>query len=164
MPPIFKFPVTRFLCAAVLSLAAGAFQLQPFEQPSERTIEGQWEFLLMEAARVRDESASQTSDIAEPTRILEPPPADSLPSRLMETLICSGQGRMLYQWQCYDASVRVELLKKISQYAARLGRLLPLGKFDRLEIQLHDSRVVAQVKPDRMVYVQAAADHGKPTP
>ena len=68
----------------------------------------------------------------------------------------SGQGRPLYQWQCYDANGRVELLKKISQYAARLGRLLPLGKFDRLELQSHDSRAVAQVKPDRMVFVQVA--------
>jgi CheY-like chemotaxis protein len=147
----------------LLALAAGAFQLQPFEPPSERTIEGQWEFLLMEAARVRDESAAQTPDLAsEPSRILETPAAPP-PSRIMETLICSGQGRPLYQWQCYDANGRVELLKKISQYAARIGRLLPLGKFDRLEIQLHDSRVLAQLKPDRMVFVQVAAESGKPS-
>ena len=147
----------------LLSLAAGAFQLQPFEQPPERTIEGQWEFLLMEAARVRDESAAQTAGSAPgPSRILETPPADALPSRILETLICSGQGRPLYEWQCYDANGRVELLKKISQYAARLGRLLPLGKFDRLEIQLHDSRIVAQVKPDRMAFVQVAVENGKP--
>ena len=148
----------------LLALAAGAFQLQPFEPPPARTIEGQWEFLLMEAARVRDESAQPAADAPpEPARILETPPADGLPSLLMETLICSGQGKPLYQWQCYDANGRVELLKKISQYAARLGRLLPLGKFDRLEIQLHDSRAVAQAKPDRLVYVQAALENGKPT-
>jgi len=145
----------------LLSLASGAFQLQPFERPPARTIEGQWEFLLMEAARVRDESAPQTSG-TEPARVLETPPAEGQPSRLLETLICSGQGRPLYQWQCFDANARVELLRKISQYAARLGRLLPLGKFDRLEIQLHDSRAVAQAKSDRMVFVQAAAENGKP--
>ena len=117
----------------------------------------------MEAARVRDESAAQTPGAeTAPTRILETPPAEGPPSRLMETLICTGQARMLYQWQCYDTNARIELLKKISQYAARLGRLLPLGKFDRLEIQLHASRVVAQVKPDRMVFVQAAGEDEKP--
>jgi len=147
----------------LLALASGAFQLQPFEPPPARTIEGQWEFLLMEAARVRDESAQPAADAApEPARILDTPPGDGQLPRLMETLICSGQGKPLYQWQCYDANGRVELLKKISQYAARLGRLLPLGKFDRLEIQLHDSRAVAQAKSDRLVYVQAAAENGKP--
>ena len=147
----------------LLSLSAGAFQLQPFEQPPARTIEGQWEFLLMEAARVRDETAPPPPDpAAEPARILEPPPAQGASARLMETLICSGQGQPLYQWQCADAGDRVELLKKISQYGARLGRLLPLGKFDRLEIQLHESRTVAQVNPDRMVFVHVAAESGKP--
>lgn len=38
----------------LLSLSGGAFQLQPFEAPPTHSIEGQWEFLLMEAARVRD--------------------------------------------------------------------------------------------------------------
>ncbi len=91
-----------------------------------------------------------------------PPPAGRVPAQLIETLICSGQGKPLYQWQCADANNRVELLKKISQYGARLGRLLPLGKFDRLEIQLHDSRTVAQVNSDRMVFVQVATENGKP--
>jgi CheY-like chemotaxis protein len=149
----------------LLSLAAGAFQIQPFEPPSARTIEGQWEFLLMEAARVRDETAPPPPDpAAEPTRMLDssPPSGAEAPPQLMETLVCSGQGQPLYQWQCADASERVELLKKISQYGARLGRLLPLGKFDRLEIQLHDARIVSQVKSDRMVFVQVAAENDQP--
>ena len=147
----------------LLSLASGGFQLQPFEVPPARTIEGQWEFLLMEAARVRDESAVPTDDPApEPSRILETPTAGGLPVQLLETLICSGQGRPLYEWQCHDANARVELLKKISQFAARLGRLLPLGRFDRLEIQSHDSRIVAQVKTDRMIFVQVTAESEPP--
>jgi CheY-like chemotaxis protein len=148
----------------LLSLAGGAFQLQPFEAPPMRTIEGQWEFLLMEAARVRDESAPQTPD-AEP----EPPPALETPAAAMkisvhlaETLICSGQGTPLYQWQCPDALARIALLQEIAQQASRVGRLLPLGKFDRLEIQLPASRAVAQVKPDRMVFVQVATETGNP--
>ncbi len=43
----------------LLALAGGSFELLPFEAPPQRTIEGQWESLLMEAARVHDEKASQ---------------------------------------------------------------------------------------------------------
>jgi CheY-like chemotaxis protein len=148
----------------LLSLAGGAFQLQPFESPSQRTIEGQWEFLLMEAARVRDESAGLPSEI-EPAP--EPPPplkpsAAAVESavRVVETLICSGQGEPHYQWQCSDAPARVELLQGIAQMAARVGQSLSLGKYDRLEIRLPAGRAVAQVNPDRMVFVQVATENG----
>lgn len=51
----------------LLALSGGSFELIPFQQPSERTIEGQWEFLLMEAARVRDENAANAESAeAEP--------------------------------------------------------------------------------------------------
>jgi len=43
----------------LLGMAGGSFELLPFEAPPQRTIEGQWESLLMEAARVRDEAAAQ---------------------------------------------------------------------------------------------------------
>ena len=148
----------------LLSLAGGAFQLHPFEAPSARTIEGQWEFLLMEAARVRDENAAQTPEpVAQiaPTPVLETPAAGAdFPARVAETLICSGQGAPLYEWQCPDAKARVALLEEIARQASRLGRLLPLGNFDRLEIQLPASRAVAQVKPDRMVFVHVETGNG----
>ena len=41
----------------LLLLSGGQFQLQPFRQPSEHTVSGHWEFLLMEASRVRDEKS-----------------------------------------------------------------------------------------------------------
>jgi CheY-like chemotaxis protein len=149
----------------LLSLPGGSFQLQHFEPPAERTIEGQWEFLLMEAARVRDETASQTP-AAEPDVEPEPFPAAESPVaaevsvRVTETLICSGHGKPLYEWQCADVNARMALLLEIGQQAARVGRLLPLGKFDRLEIQLPTSRAVAQVKPNRMVFVQVVTEGG----
>jgi hypothetical protein len=43
----------------LLALAGGSFELLPFEPPPQRTIKGQWESLLMEAARLRDETAAQ---------------------------------------------------------------------------------------------------------
>jgi CheY-like chemotaxis protein len=42
----------------LLAMSNGQFRLQPFKSPAERTIEGAWENLLMEAARRRDETAS----------------------------------------------------------------------------------------------------------
>jgi CheY-like chemotaxis protein len=41
----------------LLALRGGEFQAHPFKAPSARTIYGQWESLLMEAARFRDETA-----------------------------------------------------------------------------------------------------------
>ena len=40
----------------LLALPGGSFELVPFELPPQNTISGPWEFLLMEAARVRDEA------------------------------------------------------------------------------------------------------------
>jgi CheY-like chemotaxis protein len=149
----------------LLSLDGGAFQLHPFEAPPTRTMEGQWEFLLMEAARVRDEGTAKTpgtEPVAEPkpASILETSTAtgSDFPVRVAEMLICSGLGVPLYEWQCNDVTARVALLEEIARHASRLGRLLPLGNFDRLEIQLPSSRAVAQVKPDRMVFVQVAIE------
>jgi CheY-like chemotaxis protein len=148
----------------LLALPGGSFELQHFEPPNERTIEGQWEFLLMEAARVRDEGALPAEAIAEQAKAPELPPVLEAPApptnaftRVTETLICSGQGAPLYQWQCADAKTRVALMVGIAQHAKRVGQLLALGKFDRIEIQLPGSRAVAQVKPDRMVFVQVAS-------
>lgn len=39
----------------LLALRGGGFNLMPFAEPSQRSIQGQWEFLLMEAARLKDE-------------------------------------------------------------------------------------------------------------
>ena len=41
----------------LLSLSGGEFRLLQFKTPKDRTINGSWEFLLMEAARLRDEES-----------------------------------------------------------------------------------------------------------
>ena len=147
----------------LLALPGGSFELQHFEAPGERTIEGQWEFLLMEAARVHDERTPEPPPAVEPTAepgsapVVETPAGPAIfPPRVAEMLICSGQGAPLYQWQCADVKTRVALMVEITQQARRVGQLLSLGKFDRLEIQLQAGRAVAQMKSDRMVFVQVA--------
>ena len=148
----------------LLALASGEFQLQPFELPPKRTIEGQWEFLLMEAARVRDEmiaAATPTGKTAELAPAVESSTAPVMGVHVEETLICSGQGEPLYLWQCPDRDARVALLQNVAQQAARFNQLVPLGNFDRLEIQLAGSRAVAQLKADRMVFVRVSSTREK---
>jgi len=73
----------------VLSLPGGEFRLQTFKTPPERTIQGSWEFLLMEAARVRDEENSTQFKKAEknpaaatvvPANPIGGPPVSAKPS------------------------------------------------------------------------------------
>ena len=148
----------------LLALASGEFQLQPFEPPPKRTIEGQWEFLLMEAARVRDEmiaAATPTGKAVDAAPAVESSTAPVMGVQVEETLICSGQGEPLYLWQCPDPDARVALLQNVAQQAARFSQLVPLGNFDRLEIQLAGSRAVAQLKADRMVFVRVSSTREK---
>ena len=76
--------------------------------------------------------------------------------RILETLICSGEGEPLYDADCADVHARVAFLKKIAEQAAELGQILPLGNFDRLEMRFSDARTVAQARPDRLVFVRTA--------
>ena len=137
----------------LLALPGGSFELVPFEPPSEKTISGPWEFLLMEAARVRDEMASQQPAEPSQTDTESAAPAESRPVRVVETLICSGAGETLYEADCADVPGRVQFLKNTAQQAAQLAQIIPLGDFDRMELQLAEGRTIAQVKPDRMVFV-----------
>jgi CheY-like chemotaxis protein len=64
----------------LLSLTDGEFHLQPFKQPPERTVHGQWEFLLMEAARIHDEEATTIITKSAATGQTSPPaPTPSAP-------------------------------------------------------------------------------------
>src|SRR5947208_3903836 len=58
----------------LLSLSGGEFNFKPFTEPPARSISGSWEFLLMEAARKRDEARDP---------LLDEPARDSAPSPTM---------------------------------------------------------------------------------
>lgn len=145
----------------LLAITGGEFKLQPYDAPEAHTIEGSWEFLLMEAARVADELASQAP--AEPEPIEEAKPAtdavaEAAPDVVVaETLICSVQGEPIYQWQCVDALARFTLLQTISQQAGLVAQSLPLGTFERLEILQASNRTVAQITHNRMVFIRVAS-------
>jgi len=46
----------------LMALSGGEFNLKPFLEPSQRTISAQWEFLIMEAARKRDEDGGEIQE------------------------------------------------------------------------------------------------------
>jgi CheY-like chemotaxis protein len=142
----------------LLALPGGSFELVPFEMPPEITINGPWEFLLMEAARVRDELAAQAPPPpGEPVVDEETLTAPKIVTvRVAETLICSGAAELLYEADCPDVPGRVALIQGVTQHADRLAQSLPLGNFDRLEMQFPDGRAIAQARPDRMVFVRVA--------
>lgn len=67
----------------LLSLKGGEFQVKPFKSPAQRTIENRWEYLLMEAARARDEETvlvKKPAETAPAPAAATPPPAPSAPS------------------------------------------------------------------------------------
>ena len=141
----------------LLSFSGGSFQLLPFESPAQRTIHGPWEFLLMEAARVRDEQAmAQSAEGEGGAASAEAETESDAKVSVVETLICSDKGDLLYEWQCPDAITRLIWLQNVAQEAGGLAQDLPFGPFDRLELSLSDGRAVAQVRADGMVYVRVA--------
>lgn len=155
----------------LLALRGAEFNLTAYVEPPRRTIEGHWEFLLMEALRLRDEGTQffewektvsapsvLRSAIAAPTAA--PFTFDKV--RIEETLLCSGAGEVLYQSGCNSVENRARLLEEVEQQAAQLGTIARVGRFDRLEILAADGRIVCQVQPDRRVFVRSGTAHPAP--
>lgn len=168
----------------LMGLGGGEFDVKPFSEPSAKSIEGSWEFLLMEAARKRDEQAhSETSvesgsDFTLPRSTERPTPAvvpvieagsavgDNLaPSserskelrpQVEEMLVCSLQGEVLHDWQCRNTNGRVGFLEFLSQKARQLAQGLPLGHFDRIEVLHGEGKVMAQIQADRALFLRTA--------
>jgi hypothetical protein len=165
----------------LLALSGGQFHLKPFTEPPARTITGQWEFLLMEAARKSDEAkealasalpltaAQEEESVAaeiqqimaaaqastahyEPVPVL--PPNVAWRPKVDEMLILSAQGEVIYQWQCPNVDLWVSFFEFASQRGQRLAQALPLGDFDRLEIQSGGARAVVMISSDRGVLVK----------
>lgn len=163
----------------LLALRGGDFNLKPYEEPAERTIQGSWEFLLMEAARMRDEQVEQIAETADASATESPElvPEDEAPdispanepdaepaatasetlaTRIDEVVVCSAEGDVLYQWECKDIEARLKLFQFIAQKAGQLNQSFPLGRFDRLEILGPDGRVIAQIQSDRKLFVRCS--------
>jgi CheY-like chemotaxis protein len=182
----------------LLAMSGGQFNLKPFTEPPTRSLSGQWEFLLMEAARKNDEdkealaaataaapvsetfqdeierinaTAIQETTSPKPVQLAAPAGALALPAARLEVtpalppgvascpkvdemLVCSAQGDVLYEWQCAHTDLWVNFFEFVSQRGQRLAQALPLGKFNRLEIQSGGVRAVVIIANDHGVLVK----------
>lgn len=141
----------------LLSLPGGSFELAQFEPPPEKTLAGQWEMLLMEAARVKDENDA-LGRTEEPKTEAPPPPKTW--SRLEGTLVCTRAGEALFDATGEDSAAQVSWLMSVEQQAAQLAHALPLGSFDRLEIEQTDGRLIALSRNNKLVLVRVSTAHG----
>jgi len=82
--------------------------------------------------------------------------ADTRRPKIDEVLICSSQGDVLYEWQCADANARIRFLQFLSQKSWQLRQGLPIGHFQRLEIEGTANRVVTHIDPDRALFVRVS--------
>jgi len=141
----------------LLSLPGGSFELAQFEPPPDKTLAGQWEMLLMEAARVKDENAANgnTDDTAADT----PAPSKTY-SRLEGTFVCTRTGETLFEAVGDDSSPHLTWLKQMEQLALQFGEILPLGGFDRVETDLTDGRVIALSRANKLVFVRVSTTLG----
>jgi hypothetical protein len=126
----------------LFSLRGGEFNLKPFERPEQRTIQCHWIHLLLEAARQRDEdtvhltagklsftrSTTNTEDILDMAALLADHP------QVNEILVCSSEGKVLFNSRCPDHSGRAQMCLNLLQVAKSVSALLPLGEFDQIEI------------------------------
>lgn len=157
----------------LLGLAGGSFQVKPFAMPARRSINGSWEFLLMEAAQKRDEaqgdpdSATASKAPSEAQAALQGAPDGGQPAaeaasienvrpKIVEVMICSLQGEVFHEWQCPDERGRLALFEFITQRAKLMNVKLPLGPLERLEATDDRERVICRLLEDRAMFVRAS--------
>jgi CheY-like chemotaxis protein len=142
----------------LLALRGGEFNFLPFEEPKRRTIAGQWESLLMEAARLSDEGAQflDPKSMEGSSAMQERPEPDlAVRIRIEEILLCSGAGEVLYEWECPSLESRLQLLDLVEQQGKQLAEAARVGMFERLEIRTSRDRMICQVQPHRRFFVRS---------
>ncbi|HSU53161.1 MAG TPA: response regulator [Candidatus Dormibacteraeota bacterium] len=138
----------------LLALRGGQFTMEPFTEPPQRTICGQYQFLLMEAARLRDENGSDSSKRPASDRhelgLDSPETQSATPARgvrMDEVLLSSTAGEVLYQSKCAANEKNLALIKELEQQTMRASKGLPSGRFHRVTLEQGNRRVVIQIQP-----------------
>jgi CheY-like chemotaxis protein len=132
----------------LLALKGGQFTFEPFAEPPIRTISGQYQFLLMEAARLRDETSLHSSSKRTSADSSDPPVAtEARGVRIEEVLLSSSAGEVLYQWKCEAIEKYLELFKQLEQQTMQASKGSPSGRFHRVSMDLGNSRLSIQIQP-----------------
>jgi CheY-like chemotaxis protein len=140
----------------LLALRGGEFHHVAYSEPPAHTLEGSWEFLLMEAARHRDELlATSTEHAAEMEPGSSPFPPQPI-SGVSEVVVGSIQGEILYQRGSENAGDRMAVLKMLHNAARRLEELLPYGALERIDLPQTDERLVVRIHEQGGVFVRGA--------
>jgi CheY-like chemotaxis protein len=151
----------------LLTEGGGEFQHRPFAEPARETLEGSWEFLLMEAVRKRDEAAGgiTSENVEEPApsapdekKVAAPvPPPAGIPVGpvINELVVCSDTGEMLYASQSADAPARCQWCVALSKGSARLEDLLPIGTLERVEFVSVPGRMIIRIQDGHGVFLRA---------
>jgi len=157
----------------LLGLSQGEFHLHPFKEPARRTISGHYEFLLMEAARLRDENTARSgrpgslgvdSDLPGSFGGEASVRTEARGVRIEEALLCSRAGEVLYQWNCDSIESRLELFKRLEEQAVQAAKGTASGRFHRVSMDLGMSRLVVQLQPTYKLLVRSALPASTTTP
>jgi DNA-binding response OmpR family regulator len=108
-------------------------------------------------------SAEPASPVSIEPAVLKPSPAplqlaaaaDQSDFRVEEMLVCSKQREVLYEWGCAQTDVRVRFIEHIAQKFHYAASSLPLGRFDRIEMQSAESRIVVHFQGDTGLLVRS---------
>jgi CheY-like chemotaxis protein len=136
----------------LLALRGGEFHHAPFTEPPTRTLQDSWEFLLMEAARHRDEMlAAADAPISAP--------AENAPSsRVREIVITSERGELLHERGCAAAAERAQVMRVLHGVGERLTESAPFGPLERVEFSSDGEQTIVRLAPGGAVWVKGAAE------
>ncbi len=137
----------------LLALKGGEFHHAQYSEPATRTLEGSWEFLLMEAARQRDELSAAAALEVESSGAPETPPVIS-ESAVTEILVASERGEILYERGAADPEGRVSILKLLRNVGDQLDGISPFGPLERIEFSDADVRSVARLTEQGCVFLR----------
>ena len=166
----------------LLTITGGEFKHLPFVEPPRETLEGSWEFLLLEAVRQRDEAAGGEAGVTDemPTadffqtavaaREPEPAaPAENFLPQLVpaasepveevplinELVVCSDTGEVLYEIGSPSAAARRKLCASALEGGAKIQALIPVGHLERLEFLSAPGRVIARFQDGQSIFIRA---------
>lgn len=136
----------------LLGLTDGEFKLQAYTEPPRRSISGQYEFLLMEAARLRDENDGSSSSNGHGTAsalraVLSETVTEARGIGIDEALLCSSAGEVLWQLKCEAIEGRLDFFKRVERAAMSASRGTPSGRLHRVSMATGNTRLLTIIQP-----------------